>query len=127
MQVGYIFKQSHIIIFFCKKYPFLFRQIEDPVPSTSSSRVSDSISDIVKAAIENKNVGLTKKPEVHTEFEKSWNEKSEPEVIDIPDDEDDEDENTDKKNNQPKPSGSSMFLSSSTSTTGITTINARLL
>ena len=65
---------------------------------------------------------MTKKPEVQTEFEKSWNDKSEPEVIDIPDDEDEDDEDTDKKKNQPKPSGSSMFLSSSTSTTGITTI-----
>ena len=105
-----------------KKNLFIFRQTEDPVPSTSSSRVSDSISDIVKAAIENKNVGLTKKPEVQAEFEKSWNEETEPEVIDIPDDEDDDDNEKKKKKEQPEPSGSSMFLSSSTSTAGISRI-----
>ena len=64
---------------------------------------------------------MTKKPEVQAEFEKSWNEETEPEVIDIPDDDDDNDSEK-KKKEQPEPSGSSMFLSSSTSTAGISRI-----
>ena len=87
---------------------FLFySQADTPVPSASSSRVKDSINDIVKAAVENRDVGL--KPQVQKEFEKSWNQKEpedEPDIIDIPDD-------------PPEPAGSSMFLPSSSSTSGM--------
>ena len=61
----------------------------------------------MKAAVENRDVGL--KPQVQKEFEKSWNQKEpedEPEIIDIPDD-------------PPEPAGSSMFLPSSSSTSGM--------
>ena len=86
---------------------FFYSQADTPVPSASSSRVKDSINDIVKAAVENRDVGL--KPQVQKEFEKSWNQKEpedEPDIIDIPDD-------------PPEPAGSSMFLPSSSSTSGM--------
>ena len=80
-------------------------------PGPSTSRVSDSVSDIVKAAIENSDVGLKKK---QVEFEKSWNSEVEKEPeTEIPGD------NISAGNVRPKqPAGSAMFLPSSSSTSG---------
>ena len=80
-------------------------------PGPSTSRVSDSVSDIVKAAIENSDVGLKKK---QVEFEKSWNSVEKEPETEIP-----LDNNISAGNVRPKqPAGSAMFLPSSSSTSG---------
>ena len=74
----------NVFLYIALKFiPIYSRLNEAPGPSTS--RVSDSISDIVKAAIENSDVGLKKK---RNEFEKSWNSEKEPEpeIVDVPTD-----------------------------------------
>ena len=98
----------NVFLYIALKFiPIYSRLNEAPGPSTS--RVSDSISDIVKAAIENSDVGLKKK---QVEFEKSWNSEKEPEPEIIAD-------NISASNVRPKePAGSAMFLPSSSSTSG---------
>ena len=99
----------YIFLYITFKFiPIYSRLNEAPGPSTS--RVSDSISDIVKAAIENSDVGLKKK---QVEFEKSWNSGEKEPEPEIPGD------NISAGNVRPKqPAGSAMFLPSSSSTSG---------
>merc|ERR1719362_278653 len=87
-----------------------YAQRLNEAPGPSTSRVSDSVSDIVKAAIENSDVGLKKK---QVEFEKSWNSVEKEPETEIPGD------NISAGNVRPKqPAGSATFLPSSSSTSG---------